>query len=865
MRFTSSPAVRAVGLFVLCISSTVAEAQRWRGGRGGYWRPGRPLPATTTTAAAQASSTVSLVSSSSSVQVVAVSSATSAAATTTATSTPSVTVASSSSSSIAASSSAASTSVEVLPATASATAVASSAANTTSPYTPTEFHTFCSDSLWSRNNTLSKGATALLELSSGADYSYFRNEDLAFLGSSVSTLYSAGDFDGKMSGYIDTMAEYIRGINHIVNDNVGGSTRADTLEQLGYSLQAFVYGFQVVDRLSPSTLTAADRKSLVSAWTAIMADIYSICGGIWVDGSFHYFSFSGLVAAVAELQHQASVAGLTIPTEVGTIYAPFGAKMFEGFFNDFPGNANSTAPAIYEREDGTHGLIGGGGSVYGHWNEWPSDDGVFMTSKEASSANMSGFGTSSDSSGYGFGDIVNLAAAWLSIRNTTGADAALTTYTTDAYAGQLADYIESFTPLFMGLGEDTGYIPPYGDANWADNAPLYWSVFEIAASVVVDSNPAQAARLKYYANMASRFSQSLGRSLSWRASFAPTVLDSSLVATAPSTSKITTSEFRTRPSTWGETIKEKAILRGTTAAAGTNSFALINLIGAMSFGHSHPSPGNILAHAHNGSVLLRSMGYAASYDTLQNNVAVRRSDSPSFLNYEESFVNGVVQAYKWDATTAGDNQAVTTNISAITETDTLTYVAVSADIVTGSGLSVADGYNFALFHHTRQIVLHRASGALIVYDAITPAAPGNATAFAFGQIWHAAEIVANATTTGGTWTVQNGDYYEFNDGKTGTKGDAFVIKMAGGDAAAKATYAGFNAAMAGYPEGWAKWHFNSEAKGVNGKTTYGFVSVISPGSDVDGIEVAVGEDGVAATAKVAGVGVAFTKDGWSVQ
>jgi hypothetical protein len=161
------------------------------------------------------------------------------------------------------------------------------------------------------------------------------------------------------------------------------------------------------------------------------------------------------------MQNQVAKYSLTISSDKIATYVDLGAQMFNGFFEDFPGSINTTAPHLYTVENRT-GLFGGGSGMYHQWGEWPSALQTEMPENYASNWT----GHSSDSSGYGIGDVVDLASAYFTVMNANLTDA-IGACVSEANAKRFADFVESQTTLFMGYGgEDSGYIPPYGDANW---------------------------------------------------------------------------------------------------------------------------------------------------------------------------------------------------------------------------------------------------------------------------------------------------------------------------------------------------------------------------------------------------------------
>lgn len=726
------------------------------------------------------------------------------------------------------------------------------AINITAPFTPLDYYQNSVVALWGQNNSVATDAATMLALAADADYDFYRDEDVGNFGATILNLFSnmtyattMGYTTADLENYVSTIASYQKAIIHVVNNNVGGSTRNDTLQELTYCLQAIVGGFQILDYFQSvdsslaSIFTTTDRTNLITAWKTIM-DYAMVDVPSWYDGSFNYYSFSGVSAAALEATRQSELYSISADM---TTYSSYAGRMFAGFFGGLPGLINTTAAETYT-VDGRVGLLGDGGAVYENWGEWPSN----MSVSQSSTADIAqSMGTISDSSGYAWGDILNIGSALLLLRssNTTGS---LATYASATYAQSLATYIESFTPLFMGWGgDDTGYIPPYGDANWGDNAGIHWIGMELAATLVKSIDATQASRLKYYSNMASRFTMSYtgSYSLQWRYRLSST---SNVVATAPAAGNVTGSTIRYRQSTHGEFVADKVILRGSNTKPGQNGYALIDAISAQSFGHSHPSPGNIVAHTYDSAITLRSLGYASGYDTLQNNFVVRRTPNAtnSFLSYEQ--LSGTVgqhspvQAFDWSATSLQNNQAITRAVSQ-TDTDRVAYSSITADIVTGSGQCEADGYTFAYFSRTRQTILDKSNGALYVYDSIRPHTNVSGGVFSYGQIWHVSQILSNITSnsTGGysSYIAQNGPYYIYNDDSY-ARGRPFYLQVAGGDSR-EIVWWDFDPAMTSEMDGWPKFHVHSQTDvtaSIDETNSYGFVTVIVPfGTDSDATAV----------------------------
>ncbi|GAB7352999.1 hypothetical protein MBLNU459_g3562t1 [Dothideomycetes sp. NU459] len=681
----------------------------------------------------------------------------------------------------------------------------------------------------------------MLALSPGDDYDFFREEDVGNFGATIMNLFSnmtyattMGYTTAELDDYIAALASYQKAIIHVVNDNVGGSTRNDSLQELGYCLQAIVGGFQVLDYFQSeysslaSVFTATDRENLIAAWKTIMDYAMSIQPN-WTDGSFSYYAYSGVTAASLEAARQSELHSISADM---TTYLSYAGQMFAGFFGGLPGLINTTVAETYTI-DGRIGMLGDGAAVYEHWGEWPSN----MTVSQSSTADIpQSMGTISDSSTYGWGDMLNFGSSLLMLRNSN-TTSSLAVYASDSYAKSLADFIESYTPLFMGWGgDDTGFVPPYGDANWGDSVSWHWVVMDLAASLVKTIDPAQASRLKYYSNMASRYSVSQPGSLSltWRYRLSSA---ESVVATAPAAVNVTSSMTRHRQSTHGEIVADKVVLRGANTDPGQNGYALVDAVSARSFGHAHPSPGNIIAHTHNSAITLRSLGYAADYDTLQNNFAVRRTPNAtnSFLSYEQLSGtvshNSPIEAFSWSAPALQNNQAITRDVTQH-DTDRIAYTSITADIITGNGLSAVDEYNFHAFNRTRQTVLDKTNGALYIYDSVRPHADiTTGGVFSFGQIWHVSQILRNVTTASGytSYVAQNGPHYVYQD-SAHARGRPFLLQVAGGDSR-QTVWWDFEPAMTGNTVSWSQYHIHSQAdvtESMSSTTSQGFVTVIVP-------------------------------------
>lgn len=687
--------------------------------------------------------------------------------------------------------------------------------NLTNPYTEQDYYSNQIAALWGRNNSVSVAAQAMLALASGADYDFYREDDVANLAASVSILFSnmtAAEANGldqsQMPSYLASVADYLKGVTHVVNDNVGGSTRNDTLQELGYSLQVLAKASEVLDgfqkgnsSLEDYWMTADDRSGLVTAWKAIMD--YSInTVPQWSDSSFNYYSFTGACAAAEEITRLASVYSFDV--DVST-YLTWVDGMFHGFFYELPGAVINTAAPVSFKVDNRTEMWGGDNALYLSWGDWDTAlSGVDVTIEV-----QQGSGTMSDSAGYLIEDLINLGSALLMLQGQTGNDT-LSTYLDPSYSQAFASIVEYYTALFIGVVDsNTGFMPPYGDANWGDDGTFDWTLMEIAATLVKTLDPEQASRLKYYSNMAARFT------LDWEGSSYPQLWRHSLtnawdvVATAPSASNVTESSILYRQSTWGTSIESKVALRGSDSNLGTNGICLVNTLSTDSFGHSHSVAGSIVAHAYDSSILLRSLGYAASYDVFQNNLVVRRTpdSKTSFLSYEQ--LSGTedrlspVQAYKWSATELADTMGITGNVMQ-TDTDSYAYTAITRQVMTGKGQASDDEYNFHLFHHTRQIVMDKSKGALFVYDSIRPNETIEAGVFSFGQLFHVAEILSNVSTSTSSDTLavvgQNGPYFETQDSNQ-QRGKPFLLQMAGGDKR-ETVWWSFDASMATYADGW---------------------------------------------------------------
>jgi len=330
------------------------------------------------------------------------------------------------------------------------------------------------------------------------------------------------------------------------------------------------------------------------------------------------------------------------------------------------------------------------------------------------------FGITEDSSGYGADSVVHLLCMIAETPRDT-----LPEFTPERRK-QLCMWMQGWQQTVMPIGT----VPPYGDANW-DASPQWLTAFEMAAALCKEIDPETAAGFRGTAARIFRYCETVGK-----CRFDADLCDAALAAddSIRPVDATLSSAIVMQQSPQGVLQPGKIVLRGEAEHAEDQPFAMFNTFYNSS--HSHGAIGGLTAYGSDGSVFQHEAGYEAGDMYFHHLVLVRPGNEP-FLPFEQVFNDsGATVLQK-------GNKGLVNNTRRFLSAEMHDAQLFSlARVVTMDTAQLGKArHDFRL---TRDAVLEKRSGALIVCDTVTAKSEVR-DPVACSPLWHAQNILMKSS------------------------------------------------------------------------------------------------------------------------
>ena len=296
---------------------------------------------------------------------------------------------------------------------------------------------------------------------------------------------------------------------------------------------------------------------------------------------------------------------------------------------------------------------------------------------------------------------------------------------TDARRKEMCDWMMDWSRHIMPVG----VVPQFGDSEWG-SLDFWIGSFESAAHQF--KNPKYgnaAAHFRDCADRLFRYGQDVAGGHLWEnLTVAITVTEESIKpAGLPLGSGIVRQQ-----SPKGDWIPSKVILRGESAKPEEQPFAMFNTF--FNSSHSHFEIGGLVAYGSGGSVFLHELSYDAGPMFFNNLFLIRPANEP-FLPFSKVFKDPK-QTILQKGKTGLDSNGVKLISADLTEAKGFSYSKIVTDVSFGK---IRDGFRL-----TREAVLEKKSGILIIFDTITNTQDfgKGAVPFAAGPLWHVQNILS---------------------------------------------------------------------------------------------------------------------------
>lgn len=329
------------------------------------------------------------------------------------------------------------------------------------------------------------------------------------------------------------------------------------------------------------------------------------------------------------------------------------------------------------------------------------------------------FGITEDSSGYGADSVVHLLCMIAEMPQN------LVPELTPGRRQQLCNWMRDWQQTVMPIGT----VPSYGDSHW--NASTDWlTAFELAAALCKKDDAKAAAEFRGTAARIFRYCQTGGKG-----DFDDGLCEAALAADdsiRPADATLT-STIVMQQNPQGILQPGKIVLRGEAEKSEDQPFAMFNTFYNNS--HSHGAIGGLTAYGSAGSVFQHEAGYEAGDMYFHHLVLVRPGTEP-FLPFAKVFKNPdetVIQK---------GNKGLTSNARKFLSAEICdTRLFAHARIVTMATAQLAKARQD--FQLTRDAVLEKRSGALIVFDVVTATADVREPV-ACSPLWHVQNVLVKS-------------------------------------------------------------------------------------------------------------------------
>lgn len=329
------------------------------------------------------------------------------------------------------------------------------------------------------------------------------------------------------------------------------------------------------------------------------------------------------------------------------------------------------------------------------------------------------FGITENSSGYGADSVVHL----LCMIAETPRD--LVPELTPTRRQQLCNWMRDWQQTVMPVGT----VPSYGDSNW-DASTGWLTAFELAATLCKEDDAKTAAGFRGSAARIFRYCETVGKG-----AFDEDLCEAALAAddSIRPADLTLASTIVMQQNPQGILQPGKIILRGEAEKAADQPFAMFDTF--YNSCHSHGAIGGLTAYGSAGSVFQHEAGYDAGEMYFHHLVLLRPGTEP-FLPFAKVFKDSretmIQKGNKWLVNNA--RRFLSAEIH-----DARLFA--HARIVTMAAAQLAKTRQD--FQLTRDALLEKHSGALIICDAVTATADVREPV-AVSPVWHVQNILAKS-------------------------------------------------------------------------------------------------------------------------
>lgn len=345
--------------------------------------------------------------------------------------------------------------------------------------------------------------------------------------------------------------------------------------------------------------------------------------------------------------------------------------------------------------------------------------GAATTERPAPADRQPQFGITEDSSGYGADSVVHLLCM------IGEAPRELLPEFTPDRREQLCEWMRSWQQTVMPIGT----VPSYGDSNW-DASTQWLTAFELAAALCKETDAEAAAEFRGTAARIFRYGEAAGKG-----DFDADLCEAALAAddAIRPVDATLSSAIVMQQSPQGILQPGKVVLRGVAEHPEDQPFAMFNTFYNSS--HSHGAIGGLTAYGSAGSVFQHEASYDAGEMYFHHLVLIRPGNEP-FLPFEDVFkdpAGTVIQK---------GNKGLASNTRRFVSADMHDAQLFSlARIVTTVNAHLGKARHD--FQATRDAVLEKRSGALIVCDTVLAKADVREPV-ACSPLWHVQKILTKS-------------------------------------------------------------------------------------------------------------------------
>ncbi|NBR12403.1 MAG: hypothetical protein EBU00_09450 [Alphaproteobacteria bacterium] len=300
-----------------------------------------------------------------------------------------------------------------------------------------------------------------------------------------------------------------------------------------------------------------------------------------------------------------------------------------------------------------------------------------------------------------------------------------------------------------------GILPNYGDSYWGPT-PEWIAVFEWMGHTFKRPQYRWAAQAALSYAKLQKFPLDVSLAI-------PFVDDTVPVQMSPQQSLLLK-----RQSNYGKQIADKIIMRGVEPSEET-PYVMMHAVHTL--GHSHAFGGSIGAYTLGPSIILHGPGYDG-FSSIYHNMFIMRPTSADFFGFygenNRTLLNKIPDIKAGLRIVSPDRITTEAILRKFPQID---YGRVTFDCLTGG--EADSSFNRRAYVHTRESVLDKVTGALVILDTLTARSDGSIQA---GPVWHVQSILAKNQQG---FLFQNDTVYKDRDVTFKTPPHPIWLAMAG--------------------------------------------------------------------------------------